>query len=174
MSVDLPTPDEPRKAHGLARPEIGVERLDALAALRAHGVDGRARGDRLDLGACIGADVVDEVGLVEDDDRPRAAVPGGREVALDAPQVEVVVEAADQEDRVDVGGDDLLLGGLAGDLAREPAAAGEEGLDGALVVGARPRRDGHPVADGGEAVATVGQVAQPAPDPRQDLAVGRC
>ena len=34
-----------------------------------------------------------------------------------------------------------------------------------------PRRDGHPVADRREAVATVGQVAQPAPDPRQDLAV---
>ena len=119
-----------------------------------------------------GGEVGDEVRLVQDDDRPRAAVPGRREIALDAPQVEVVVEAADQEDGVDVGGDDLLFGGLAGDLAREAAAAGEQRLDGALVRRPRPRRHGDPVADGREAVAPVGLVAEPAADPGQDLAVG--
>ena len=49
-----------------------------------------------------------------------------------------MVEAADQEDRVDVGGDDLFLRGAAGDLAREPAAAGQQGLDRPFVVGTGP------------------------------------
>ena len=54
-------------------------------------------------------DVVGEVGLVEDDDRRDAARPGDRQVALDAPEVEVVVEARDEQRDVDVGGHDLLV-----------------------------------------------------------------
>jgi len=67
----------------------------------------------------------------------------------------------------------LFLGGLARDLAREPAAAGEERLDRPLVGRGAPRRHRHPVADRRELVAPVGQVSQPSPDPRQDLAVRR-
>ena len=36
-----------------------------------------------------------------------------------------------------------------------------------------PGRDRHPVADRREAIAALGEVAQPAPDPRQDLAIRR-
>jgi hypothetical protein len=53
--------------------------------------------------------VVGQVGLVEDDDRADLARPGHREVALDAAQVEVVVEAGDEQGHVDVGGHDLLI-----------------------------------------------------------------
>ena len=39
--------------------------------------------------------------------------------------------------------------------------------------GAGRGRHGDPVADGREAVAAVGLMAEPAPDPGQDLALGR-
>ena len=46
---------------------------------------------------------------------------GDEQVALDAPRVEVAVEPGDEEHDVDVGGDDLLLGAVAGGAAREAA-----------------------------------------------------
>src|SRR3712207_7177066 len=45
----------------------------------------------------------------QDDDGPCAALARHDEVALDAPQVEVLVEPHHEKERVDVGGDDLLL-----------------------------------------------------------------
>jgi hypothetical protein len=155
----------------LADGQVGEQRVDALAALRAHHMDRRSRRDRLDL-AHHRREVGGEVRLVEDDDRARAAVPGRRQVALDAAQVEVVVEAGDEEDGVDVRGDDLLLGGAAGDLAREPAAAGEQRLDGAFVPGRRTARHGDPVAHGRKGVAPLGLVTEAAPDPGQDVTLG--
>ena len=65
------------------------------------------------------AGIVDEIGLVQDDHRRGAALPRGHEVALDPARIEVVIEAGDEKHDVDVGGDDLLLGGIAGGAARE-------------------------------------------------------
>ena len=73
--------------------------------------------------------IVDEIGLVQDDDRRRAALPGDDEIALDAPRVEVVIETGDEEDRVDVGGDDLLFGRIAGGAPREAAEPRQHGAD---------------------------------------------
>ena len=78
--------------------------------------------------------VLDEIGLVQDHDRRRAAVPGDDEVALDAPGVVIAVEAGHQEHHVDVGGDDLLLGRIAGGAPREPAQSRQH------AVNASPRR----------------------------------
>ena len=60
-----------------------------------------------------------------------------------------MVEPGDKEDDVDVGGDDLLLGGLAGGAAREALGAGRTALMRRVAVAGR-RLDGDPVADRGE------------------------
>ena len=113
--------------------------------------------DRLD-GDEAAVEVVGDVRLVEHDDRGDAARPGDREVALEAAQVEVVVEAGDDEGHVDVGGDDLLVGEVAGrpparvgGAARERRPARQDRRDDRLVLGARGgggRLERDPVADG--------------------------
>src|SRR5262249_19560764 len=104
-------------------------------------------------------------------DRLRAALPREREVALDAPDVVVRVEAADDEDDVDVGSDDLrlrlaALGGRA--LANERAPPREDGRDRRAIL-VLPSGDRDPVADRGMLVG----VPQPAGDLRATLAVLR-
>ena len=63
-------------------------------------------------------DVVGEVGLVQDDDRRHLAGPGDREVAFDPTEIEVVVEARDEQRDVDVRRHDLLV------IQARPAARG--------------------------------------------------
>ena len=91
-------------------------------------MDRHARGQRGDLGD-ERRRIVDEIRLVEDDDRRGAAFPRGHQIALDAARIEIVIEAGHQEDDVDVGGDDLLLGGIAGGAAREARRARQDGAD---------------------------------------------
>ena len=81
---------------------------------------GNPRGRRLHLEPpCV--DVAPQVGLVQQHDRGGAARPGQDERALDAPWVEVAVQARDQEDGVDVGRQHLGLGGGPRRLAHEGA-----------------------------------------------------
>ena len=133
-SVDLPTPDEPRTT--AVRP--GGRWSSASAAtpspVRAEiGPDLDARGDGLGGDAEPGR-VVRDVGLVEHDDRGGAAGPRDREVALEAAQVEVAVEAGDDQRDVDVGREDLLVG--------RAAAGPATGVGGAPPEGGPPRHDG--------------------------------
>ena len=58
-----------------------------------------------------------QIGLVEDDDRGRPALRGEHERALEAPQVEVAVQAGHEEHAVRVGGHHLLGRGRARHLA---------------------------------------------------------
>ena len=75
-----------------------------------HVDPGRERADFVDGDLRI----VHEIRLVEHDHGRRAALPCDDEIAFEAARIEVVIEAADEEDSVDVGGDDLLLSGIAG------------------------------------------------------------
>ena len=158
---------------GAARREVvGGERRDAVAGERGHRADIDARRDGLG-GDPLALGVRGDVGLVEQDDRGRAAAPGHREVALEAAEVEVAVEARDDERHVDVRGEDLLAGEGGTVVAGAPAergAAGEDGLDddGAVAPGAGRR---HPVADRRQVAGAEGLVAEPARDDR--LAVAR-
>ncbi len=121
---------------------------------------GHPERDRLDLEHTqlpVGA----EVGLRQHDHGLGAALPRHRDVALEPAEVEVLVERHDEEDRVHVRRQHLLLGGVERDLARELRAAGEDLLDRrrALV---RPRSGRDPVADGGQIAGTVRLVREPA------------
>ena len=123
--------------------------------LRADGVHRNTNRQGLNFVHVL-SEMVGDIGLVEDHHRPRAAFVGQDQVALQPARVVVAVEAHHDEDGVDVGGDDLLFGQLAGDLARELAAARQDRLDGAgRLAGRRPHRD--PVADGRQAVRLMPQ-----------------
>ena len=115
----------------------------------------RDRPHRLDILAWI----LDEVRLVEDDHGRRATVPGDEQVSLDAPRIEVAVEPADEEDDVDVRGDDLLLRAIPRRAAREPARSRQHSPDasGTVITG---RVEDDPVADRRELGARGGMMAQ--------------
>ena len=123
--------------------------------------DGLDRQDRL-------ADVRAEVGLREHDDGRGAAVPRRRDVALQPAQAEVVVESGEQERRVDVRGEHLLLGAEAGALAEERAATREDRRDRRRVP---VPLNAHPVADRGDRRADLVRVEQPAGGTRTELRV---
>ena len=106
---------------------------------------GNAERGGLDLGHS-GRKALRGVALVEDDDRPGAALPARREIALEAPKVEVVAEGADDEDDVDVRRDHLLGDLLSRRLARERGRPLEDGVHG-RGRGVGRILDGHPVAD---------------------------
>ena len=83
-----------------------------------------------------------------------------------------MIEPGDEKHDVDVGGDDLLLGGIAGGAAREVRRPRQDGADAGIAAGGG-RFDDHPVADGGKIRAPRGIVAQPAGHAREALAVRR-
>jgi hypothetical protein len=93
-----------------------------------------------------------EVGLVEDHLGPRAARPDPGEVALDPADVEVRVQAADGEDDVDIGRDDLGASRASGGSAGEHRAPFEDLFDdgGAIRAGRTLKDD--PIPDGGESL----------------------
>ncbi len=115
--------------------------------------------------------ILDEVGLVQDDNRRGATLPRHDEVALDPPRVEIAVEAADQKHDVDVGGDDLFLRGVAGGATREAAEARQHGMDARVAVS--DGLDDHPVADGGKIRAGFGAMAKTSRHAREQFAFGR-
>ena len=108
---------------------------------------GYAERDRLHLGDSavhVGA----EIGLRQQHDRLRAALPAERQVPLDAAEIEVVVEPRDDEHDVDVRGEHLRLGLVERRLADERAASRQHGVNRpAAFVGTCG--DGEPVAHGG-------------------------
>ena len=92
-----------------------------------------------------GSEVIDEIDLVEHDDRVGPALPDGGQVALDPTRIEIAVGRGDEAEHVDIGRDHLRGGFCvrrAADHSRPPPQDMMD--DGALgIVG-----HGNPVADG--------------------------
>ena len=86
------------------------------------------------------------------------------QVSFDPARVVVAIEPGDEEDDVDVRGDDLLFGAIAGGAAREAARARQHRRSDAVAVRAvvLRRLDADPVADGREIRARRGVMPQPA------------
>jgi hypothetical protein len=104
--------------------------------------------------------VLAEIGLRQDDDRLRAALPRGGDVALEAAEAEVVVEPGQEEGGVDVRGEDLVGRVVAGVLAHEGGPPPQDRRDdGALTFGLRDR---DPVADCRDRSSDLVLVKQPA------------
>ena len=151
-------PDARRSEHDGGRPGPQVRREigQMVPGQRRERDDRDAGRDRLDRHASA-VGVEPDVGLVEDRHGHDPARPRDREVALHAPQVEVAIEARDEERDVDVRGDDLLVDQVAGRSAvgvgRAPDERGparDDRRDDRRVVGRCGRRvvEHHPVADG--------------------------
>jgi hypothetical protein len=111
----------------LSRAQVAVEQLETLARDVAHRVDGNAHRDRFRLDQ--DCRIVVHVELGQNDDGGRAAVPRGREVALEPAHVEVAVEPGDDEDRVDVRDEDVLVRLEPRSLARHLRAPWQHRLD---------------------------------------------
>src|SRR5262249_17376375 len=137
------------------------ERVEAVAGVGADRGDRHAGRGRRELGERVGELArVDEVDLADDDDRRRAAVPRGGEIALEAAGAGVAVGRGGGQEAADVGGDDLLRVAAAGGAADELRAPRQDVVDhGGFVAGGRGDRD--PVADGGQ-LGGGDAVAQPA------------
>ena len=146
MSVDLPTPEDPSIATVRPGPRYWP-RTSRPWFCRALVAWTGAPEAMASTSANPGVRIVGEVGLGQQDDRLRAALPGGDQVALDPAEVEIGVEAGREEHRVDVGGDDLLAGRVACDLPREPTAPRQDREDRRAQL-ARPGTERDPVADG--------------------------
>jgi hypothetical protein len=138
--------------------------LHALVRDVAHWEHGHSDRDLLRLDDL--REVVAEVELRQHDYRVCAAVPGRRQVALETPRVEVAVEAADEQDGVDVRDEDVLLGFQPRCLARDLRPARKDSLDRGST--ARRVANGNPIADGRHAARQL-VVAQPPPRARKAI-----
>ena len=121
-------------------------------------------------------DVGGQVGLVEHDDGSGAATPRDREVALDSPEVEVAVEARDDERDVHVRGEHLLAARRRPCCRPRRSCCAGMRCGGAGRPGSRRCRSpvgacrGDPVADRGQLAGTGRLVAEPAGDHRIPIA----
>jgi len=101
-----------------------------------------------------------EVGFIEHHDRLGSAFPGDGEVALDAAKIEILIERGDEQDGVDIGGDNLLGIGVAGGAPGKLGSSRQHGMDvgpwtpfRARMAFARSEPCGDPVAYCGEFAA---------------------
>lgn len=133
---------------GFARPEASAQAVQPCLRQGRNGQDVRPGSDRKDLGRekrGIGA----EVGLVEDYDRSGVALPDHDHLPFEPAEVEVGIQSLDEENDVDVGGQDLFLGPFSGGISGEPGPTRQDGVDdGFLLGGIIGDRD--PVSDLGE------------------------
>ena len=139
------------------RTHVRGEIAHVVTGQRREDHDGDARGHGLDRHQAT-LEVARHVGLVEDHDRGHATGPRDGQVAFQAAQVEVAVQPRDEERHVDIRGDDLLVGQVAGGPAArigrapdEGGAPGENGGDRGRIVGSGLGAggfEGHPVPDG--------------------------
>ena len=95
-----------------------------------------------------------------------AALPDSGQIALEPSRVEVAVEPHDDDDPVDVCGDDLLGRPTTGYLARELRASRQHGFDSGVT-------KGDPVADRGQVFSRSRMVAHAPGNARLVLAVFR-
>ena len=134
------------EGRGLIGRELPGQRVQIFVGLGADGQYGDGRAERLDGGYDFGQVEIErggEVGLVEQDDGACAAFVGHNQETFNATRVIVAVEAADDEQDVDVGGEDLFADLAFGLLAGDAGLADEDVIDDRFV-GAEQ----DPVADG--------------------------
>ena len=124
----LPDAGRSHQRDRLCGPKIRRERVEPLRLQGAHRDDVDERQPRTDRGRDA-LRILGQVGLVQEHDRHGAPVPDHREIPLEAPHVQVAGERGHEKDRVDVGGQHLLLRVAPHRRARQHAAAFEAAMD---------------------------------------------
>jgi hypothetical protein len=161
----LPHPGGSQQRTGSPDGQVTTQRLERFRPSGRDRVDVDCRRQRTDL-VDLDLRIVDQVRLVQHDDRRRATLPRDQEVPLEPPWIEVAIETADQEHRVDVRRDNLLFGRVASRPAGETAHARQHRLDARITRMGR-RLDGNPVTDCREIGAGGRLVPEPADDSSQ-------
>src|SRR5262249_53706195 len=133
-----------------------------FAGAGADGQDGNIWDQRLDLFYRLPGPVA-QITLVQHQDRLDMGSRSGGQVTLEASRVQVAVERSNQEQGVEIGGDDLFVNFVAGDLAGELVEPGQHGVDHRLLV-VRGLAQDYPIADGREIRPVAGFVPQAAAD----------
>ena len=131
----LPGPRRADEHERAPRPDEVPEPVEAGTVGRTHRHDVDTERHRLG-DSDLGGDVTGEVGLGQHDDRHGPAVPGEDQLTFEPAPVDAAVEPVDEQDVVDVGGQGLRAGRLAGGAADQCRSAGQD-LDDALAVGVR-------------------------------------
>ena len=125
-----------QEGHRLAGDNVGQHRL-IVAAQGRDGQDLHAGSGTLHLGDHA-VHIRAQIRLGEHHHRRGAAVVGDGEVALQAAEVEVLVQRHADQHRVDIGGHHLLLFGAAGGPPDEAALPWKEAADDGGIVALRP------------------------------------
>lgn len=109
MSVERRLPDArgAHEHHGLTRPKPLPHSVEAEPVEAARDQHWGAYRYLLDLGFAY-VECFHEISFVEQHCGSGATFPDSRQVALEPSRVEIAVEPHDDEDRVDIGCDDLL------------------------------------------------------------------
>ena len=135
-----------------------VQLLHPFPTLRIHDMDNDVAGERGHV-ADMRGQVWREIGLGEKNDRRGAALARHQQVPFETTRIVVAIESHDDEDDVDIGGNDLLAGWLASRAPREGGAPREDADDDRLILWTLT--NGDPVADGRQLRTTAGTMLQP-------------
>ena len=170
INVDFPTPDDPRKTW-VWRGRRHRRKPSSPVRVRAETVKTSVPGAIARTWAVEKRGIGAEVGLVKDDDRSGAALPDHDHLPFEPAEVEVGIQSLDEENDVDVGGQDLFLGPFSGGISGEPGPSRQDGVDdGFLLGGIVGDRD--PVADLGEIGRRLGLEQKTTGDLGRALAAG--
>ena len=139
MSVLFPAPDDPTNATVSPANQIGPQGVDAIAVQRAdrHHVGAGGNGANL-LGS--GVEILAEVGFVQQNRALCSAGSGRQIIPLEPAQIEIAIEAGDDEYGIDIGGDHLRLCRIPSRLAKKRGAARHHLFDHAYRAPSRNRR----------------------------------
>ena len=133
-----------------------VELFDAEASAGADGKNWYTarRGEAVQYLVQIDAEVSGEVGFIKQDHGTGAALLGEDEISLDAALIEIAIEAVDDEQNIDVGGERLILSRLARLFAGKEGPAFKDMVDDGCA-----GTQGNPIADGGPCRGIVAELS---------------
>ena len=157
----LPRPRRSYECDGFSGHKIGTQRVDSVAVERTNGDHIGAGGDGADL-LDAGVEIGAKVGFVQKNRAVGAARSRRRVIAFQPAWVEIAIEAGDNEDRVDVGGDHLRFDRIAHCFAKKNRATRHHFFNDCVA-------DTDEIADGGELFAMRRLIAQLAGEGREDF-----
>src|SRR5690349_14602268 len=155
----FPYPGGPEQSHSPSGTQKCLESLERCLFARAAGNNRDAPGDRGGFRYAT-LQIIAKIGFIEDDDRRGAALRGERQIAFQAANVEIAIEAADEKYGVDIGRNWLLVFAFSGGTTRKQGPARQHGFDNRLASAGIP--GGDPIADHGHSGATGGAVPESA------------
>ena len=161
----FPRPGRSDERCGHSRADTCLNRSQTIQAKRTRRMDGNTSASTLDFSDAT-ANVLTQVGLVEDHRGLGPAGPDSSEVSLDAVKAEVLVQSANHEDDIHIGGDDLVKGPAPRSTAGEYRSTRAQTIDDGRVLRSGWLSKPDPVTDCRQALTAL-PMAQPTCQPRE-------